>query len=246
MSAILIGFLAGYLSGHFGLGGGLITTPAIRLILGYPSFIAVGTPLLVNIPTALSGAYVYNKSGFVDKFIAVRLMITGAAGAVIGSYLTSYFSGGFILFLTSIVILILGIRFPFNVGKKKIGEISGFTVLISGLAIGIASGFLGLGGGFLLVPFLTLVAGKDIKTSFGTSLAVISTITIPAALVHYVLGHVDLTLAAYLLIGVIPGAWIGAKVAIGLPERLLRFLFAALLITLAIYLGYYELVRLVS
>lgn len=246
MTAILIGFIAGYLSGHFGLGGGLITTPAIRLVLGYPAFIAVGTPLVANIPTALSGAYAYNRKGFVDRNIIAFLAVPGLFGSIIGAYLTRFVSGHLILLITAVVIFILGLQFPFERRRKMEREIGKLGMLAAGGAIGVFSGFLGLGGGFVLIPFLTAILGKDIKTAFGTSLAVISAITIPGAIVHYFLGHVDLLLALKLIIGVIPGALLGARVAINLPDRVLRVSFALLLMGLAVYLGYSEFAGLVS
>lgn len=245
MDAILIGLLAGYLSGHFGLGGGLVTTPAIRLFLGYPAFIAVGTPLVVNIPTALSGAYTYNRRGLVDRSIVASLALAGVIGSIIGSYLTRFVSGHLILLITSFVIFILGMRFSFEGERTRRGrKINNLALNAAGIFIGIFSGFLGLGGGFLLIPFLTLIMGRDIKTAFGTSLTVVGAITIPGAVVHYYLGHVNLLLAAKIIIGVIPGAQLGARVAISLPSRLLRIFFGLLLMGLAVYLGYSELTQL--
>src|SRR3990170_513698 len=107
MIEILIGFLSGYFSGHFGLGGGLITTPAIRLWLGMPALIAVGTPLLVNIPTAAAGAYSYSRQGFVRRDLVPVLAISGMVGAVGGAAVTRFVSGHIILLITAVVIFLL-------------------------------------------------------------------------------------------------------------------------------------------
>lgn len=248
MKTVIIGFLAGYFSGHFGLGGGLITTPAIRLILGYPSFIAVGTPLLVNIPTALSGAVSYGQKGYVDRQIILPLAASGVLGAIGGSFITGFFSGSFILLLTAMTIFILSFRFirRESPGKRAIAKISNRALAFAGAVIGIFSGFLGLGGGFLLIPFIHLILGRDIKTTFGTSLVIVTAITFPGAVVHYFLGHVNLGLAFLLILGVIPGAILGARVAILLPTQFLRIFFGLLLMGLALYLGYFELLQLVS
>ncbi len=242
---ILVGLIAGYASGHLGIGGGIITKPAIRLMLGYSALIAVGTPLLVNIPTALSGAYIYYKNDLIDKRMAFVMMAPAALGAILGSYLTSFFNGSLILLLSAIVIFFLGARLPLNLKIKKAQSFSSPYLMVIALFIGSAAGFLGLGGGFLLVPFLSLVIGHEMKLAFGTSLTIILAITIPGAVIHSMLGHIDLPLAINLIIGVIPGAIIGARIAISLSEKYLKILFGTLLMVLASYLGYFELIRLV-
>lgn len=241
MSAVLLGLIAGFLSGHFGLGGGLITTPGIRLI-GYGAYIAIGTPLVANIPTALSGAWTYGRHGHVDWPLAMRLGIPGGLGAIVGSLFTKVISPHVILMTTAVVIGSLSLKFfPAVRPRQRLTFLASIPEPLVGLAIGIASGLLGLGGGFLLIPYLSLTLGKDMKTVFGTSLAAILVITLPGALVHSLLGHVDLSLAVAIIAGVVPGAIAGARVAIAMPETLLRIGFALLLLILALYLGYSEL-----
>jgi len=248
LKEILIGFLAGYFSGHFGLGGGLITTPAIRLWLGQPALIAVGTPLLVNIPTAITGAFSYNRRGYVDLDIAPTLAGAGAVGAIFGAWATRFVNGELILLITAAVIFTLSWRFILGreKGARPRRQISVVSLAVAGLFIGIGSGFLGLGGGFLLVPFLNIFLGLDIKTTFGTSLAVVAAITLPGAIVHYLLGHVDLSLGLLLVVGVVPGALAGSWVAMRLPNLWLRVGFGVVLAVLALYLGYFEVARLAS
>jgi len=249
MVVILIGFAAGYLSGHFGLGGGLITTPAIRLILGEPAFIAVGTPLLVNIPSALVGAISYGRHGLLARAYILPLAVFGMVGAAAGAALTPWIGGGPILLLTATIIFVMGWRF---IGERGSGtdeerrEPSRALLAAAGATIGVASGILGLGGGFLLVPFLHFYLGLDIKTTFGTSLAVVGAITIPGAIVHYQLGHIDVGLGLLMAVGVVPGAYIGSRVAMRLPSALLRRMFGFLLVGLALYMAYFEIVTLAS
>lgn len=243
IKTLLIGFLAGYLSGHFGLGGGLITTPAIRFVLNQPAFIAVGTPLIVNIPTALLGAYNYRRKGFLKQDLVLPLALGGSVGALVGAALTKLFSGSFVLFLTAITIFFVGLRFIISPAPKiKEAHVLPFTaLLLAGTLIGIFSGFLGLGGGFLLVPFLSLVLGLDMKTTFGTSLAIILVITVPGAIVHFLLGHVNFVLGVVLSLGVLPGAYLGSTVAMRLPNPWLKVSFGFFLMFVAAYLGYFEL-----
>ncbi len=248
MQEIIIGFFAGYFSGHFGLGGGLITTPAIRLLLGGSAYIAVGTPLLVNIPSAAVGAISYYRRGFLAPKYVLVMALTGAVGAIGGAAVTRFVSGDIILLITSVVIFLLSWRFILA-PKERLQDKpqkSQRMLAISGLGIGFLSGFLGLGGGFLLVPFLNLVVGLDIKTAFGTSLAIVGAITIPGAFIHFLLGHVDPQLGLLLVIGVMPGALIGSRVAMKMPGQWLRFMFGFLLSFVALYLAGFEILQLAS
>lgn len=249
MIALVVGFFSGYLSGLFGLGGGLIAKPALRLILNEPALIVVGTPLLLNIPSAIVGASSYGRRGYVAWKYAVPLALSGMVGVLIGATLTPWLGGSVILLATAAIIFVLGWRFIFKrdepepIEPQSVGLAS---LALGGAAIGLASGLLGLGGGFLLVPFLRLRLGLDMKTTFGTSLAIVGAITIPGAAVHYSLGHIDLQLGSLLVLGVIPGAYLGSKMAMRLKNTSLQTLFGAILVAAAVSLGYFELAALGS
>jgi uncharacterized membrane protein YfcA len=102
---------------------------------------------------------------------------------------------------------------------------------------GLYSGFLGLGGGFVVVPSLVRWFGLDIKRAIGTSLVVVTVLAVPGSITHYALGNIDLTLAGLLALGVVPGALLGAKVASHLQARTLKIAFAALLVGVGVMLG---------
>jgi len=256
VKVLLIGFLSGYLSGQFGIGGGIITTPAIRLLLRQSPLIALGTPLMVIVPTALVGAYIYNRSGLVERGLILPLTLSGVVGVVLGSAATTLVSGHLLMLVTAIIILLLGIRFlarpwpgfprkhsglQFPRGRKTSSHWMLATQLI-GFGCGFFSGFLGLGGGFLLVPALALIFGLEMKQAFGTSLVVIAAYALPGSVVHHLLRHVDLRLMLLLILGVVPGAYLGAKVAIRLPESLLRLLFGLFLIFIAVCFACFEII----
>lgn len=93
----------------------------------------------------------------------------------------------------------------------------------------------------MLVPVLTIVFNRGIKTAIGTSLLVIIAYAIPGGITHFLLGHVDLVLSILLVVGIVPGAYVGSKVAIRLPEKILRRLFGIFLFTVAFYFAFFEL-----
>jgi uncharacterized membrane protein YfcA len=101
--------------------------------------------------------------------------------------------------------------------------------LIIGLAAGLMSGLLGVGGGVLLIPGFIYILRMPLRRSFATSLAVICVIAIPGTIVHSFLHHISWSLVFYLVIGSIPGAWLGARLNLRTGERMLYIMFGALL-----------------
>ena len=110
-------------------------------------------------------------------------------------------------------------------------------LVVIGVVTGFFSGFLGLGGGFVLVPLLTRWLGYDIKRAIATSLFAITILAVPGTIAHALLGHIDWRIAAVLAIGVVPGALVGARWTQGAAERSVRLGFAVLLLAVGIWLA---------
>jgi uncharacterized membrane protein YfcA len=110
-----------------------------------------------------------------------------------------------------------------------------------GVLAGVYSGFLGLGGGFVIVPALTRYLGMPVKRAIGTSLVTVAVLAIPGTITHYFLGHIDPWLALFLAIGVVPGAMIGARLTAGASDRAIRLAFAGLLLVVGVWLTVSEL-----
>ena len=115
-----------------------------------------------------------------------------------------------------------------------------------GLAAGFVSGLLGVGGGIIIVPLLSGILRMPLKRALGTSLLAIVALVIPGTIVHATLGHIDWAIFAALSIGAVPGARIGARLALGTRERTLRLLVGSFLLVVAIAYGAGEVVRLVQ
>lgn len=98
-----------------------------------------------------------------------------------------------------------------------------------GLAAGLFSGLLGVGGGTVMIPAFVYLLKMSIKASFGTSLAVIAVIAVPGSVVHYFLHHVSWPLALYLTAGSVLGATLGARITVRASERVIYVLFGILL-----------------
>lgn len=245
-----VGIASGLLSGMFGIGGGVVTTPAIRLLLGAPALIAVGTPLAAIIPATVTGAVSYVRSGVADRRAGVLVGLSGALTAVAGAWATRLVGGTLVLLVTALVILLTAADMVLRVLRPQPDRPDAATleqrppsvpVLVAiGVLTGFYSGFLGLGGGFILVPMLTRWLRFPIKRAIGTSLVSITLLAIPALATHWYLGNIDWAIALALVVGVVPGAFLGSKITLGASDRTVNIGFAVLLVIVAVWLGVAE------
>ena len=113
-----------------------------------------------------------------------------------------------------------------------------------GLGGGFFSGLLGIGGGIVMVPAFLYVLRVPIKQAFGTSLAVITVVAIPGTIVHGLLGHISWPLFLYLIIGVIPGAYLGARLAIKARESFLYIGFGVMVAVFGVIFIVNEIIQL--
>lgn len=242
--AMLVGLVTGMFSGTFGVGGGVLTTPAIRLFLGGAPLIALGTPLPVTLPTALTGAWNYHRRQEVDWVVARVVGGAGVLAAILGAFLTTRFSGRFLMLLTALLILLVGIDFASGSRQRRhLGEAETaasthrLSMILIGLGGGFLSGFLGIGGGVFMVPAFILILGMHVKRAFGTSLVVVACLAIPGSLVHLALGHVDPFLALGLTLGVVPGAYVGSSFALRAKAGNLANWFGWFMVGIALFFG---------
>jgi hypothetical protein len=287
VATIAVGLFSGVLSGMFGVGGGLVTTPAIRLLLGYPALIAVGTPLPVILPGAVTGAATYLRRHSADLRAGLVMGLVGSIGSVWGAILSQYAGGTVVLVATAVLIvwaagdMLLQQRrasreAPVEAGAaaggavaREAGSAEGAAVapgeaesdeavalvvkaagtarpsltrfIVLGVLAGVYSGFLGLGGGFVIVPGLTRFTGMPLKRAIGTSLVTVAVLAIPGTVTHALLGHIDWRLALLLALGVVPGALIGARLTERASEGTVRIAFAVLLAVVGVWLAVSEL-----
>jgi uncharacterized membrane protein YfcA len=113
-----------------------------------------------------------------------------------------------------------------------------------GLLAGLVSGLLGIGGGIVMVPAFTTVLGMPLKRALGTSLLCISAFVIPATITHWLLGHIDWAIFLVVTLGAVPGARVGARLALGAREHVLRLAVGSFLLCMAVAYGIAELAEL--
>ncbi|MHB8841906.1 MAG: sulfite exporter TauE/SafE family protein, partial [Candidatus Aquicultor sp.] len=166
---IIIGLAAGYLSGQFGIGGGFLMQPALRLIVGTPALVSLGTPIPVIIVSAITGSYNYYRNGYIDERLAPYLFASGIVSSVLGSLATKAVNGELLLLFTATALMLTALRFIRGSKRGAADDAPGIpdeklplAASLTGFVTGFFSGFLGLGGGFLLVPALTIIFKKDV------------------------------------------------------------------------------------
>ncbi len=240
--AVFIGFLSGYLSGQFGIGGGIIATPLLRLWLGLSPFFSIGTTLPPIIPGALLAAFNFYRAGFKRFFEVKKLAFFGFFGVLAGAGLVKLLGGKFIMLLTSVIVILVSINFIFK-GDSRRGFVSicsqrfansSLTLAFLGLLTGSYSALLGLGGGFVLIPGLIYFRGLEIKEAISVSLMTTPLIVLPASLFHFWLGDINWLVTSGLLFGVLPGSFLGSKIALKLNSRLLEKLFGLFLLLIGL------------
>jgi uncharacterized membrane protein YfcA len=241
MTWILIGgSVIGLLYGLFGVGSAF-ATPMLAL-LGVPGMAAVVGPLPALLPGSAAGAWSYSRQGKVDWVVARRAMAGGLPAAILGALASSRVGGPALLVLSGMVLLVVGLRVlrplassPGSIERAERRRSSATFVVVTAALVGFASGLLANGGGFLLVPMFLLLLGLDMNEASGTSLVVASALTVPTLAIHMGLGDIDYAVALAFAIGLVPGALVGARLAVRLPTERLQRAFGLLLVGVALW-----------
>jgi uncharacterized protein len=219
---VLLALAAGLLSGAFSMGGQVLMKPGIRL-LGASPLGAVGSTVPMILPTVAAATFTYHKRGLVH-WQAVRWAAPGGiAGAVAGSIVAPRVPGeGHLLQIaTAGLMLWTGARMlrrrdaPSTASQE--GGAGGAPRPTGWLAVGstagVLSGLLGVGGGVIMVPGFNQLLAMPLITAIATSLVCAGIFAVPATMVHSALGTIEWRFATLLILGAVPGSWLGARLA---------------------------------
>ena len=231
------GLVVGVLFGLFGVGGSSFATPALGL-LGVPGLIAVAAPLPATAPAALVGMIAYIRNRQVEWPVALWSIYGGVPATVMGALLSKHVGGRPLLIASGVVLAAVGVRLLLPLPDSSLvgrNRRRAGVVVPAAAAIGLFTGLLANGGGFLLVPLFVVVLGLTMPESAGTSLVVIAALSIPTLATHWALGHINWTVAAAFALGSIPGAAFGSRLTQRLPADSMKRGFGALLIVFAAY-----------
>ena len=189
------GMGAGLGTGFAGMSAAAVITPMLVTFLGMDPYLAVGIALSSDVLASAVSAYTYGKNGNLDIKNGIIMMISVLLFTVIGSYISSLVPsttmGSFSVFMT----FLLGIKFivrPVMTTKESMQGVSAqkraIQSVICGVLIGFICGFIGAGGGMMLLLILTSVLGYELKTAVGTSVFIMTFTALTGAVSHFAIG----------------------------------------------------------
>ena len=201
--------------------------PMYRLVFGMSAIGSTATSLFTIIPTSISGVITHVRNKTCLPKLGIAMVAIGYSAF---NMLKGVFKGkGKGQNAESVTI-------PTLSGKQLA---AGFGI---GIIAGVASGYIGLGGGFIMVPLMLAWIGLPMRYASGTSLIGIMLLAIPGAVEQGLLGNIDYLTGIVTAIGTVPGAFIGARFVSRVPDRTLRILFSIFLGVGAVLLVAKELV----
>jgi uncharacterized membrane protein YfcA len=236
---ILFGFGVGVMVGTTGVGGGSLMTPLLILVFGVQPRVAIGTDLAYAAVTKTLGGWRHLRKGTVDMTIALWLAAGSVPGALGGVYvlhvleraLGKHSFDSLVLSLVAGALLLTGVAVlartlfaetddrptvdPFET-RHKVAAVS------IGLSVGFVLGLTSAGSGSLIAVGLLMIYRLSPRRVVGTDVFHAAILLWVAATAHLVSGNVDLGLAGNILIGSLPGVWVGSSLALKLPEGGLR------------------------
>jgi uncharacterized protein len=238
--ALAIGSALGLVLALMGGGGAILAIPALVYLLHVDPRPAVAASLAAVGVGALSGLLGHARAGRVDWSLAARFGLAGALGALGGAWLNQRVPGERLLALLGLLMLAaayLMANRPIAI-QRELHSNSWWRPPVLGIAVGLLTGFFGVGGGFVIIPALTLGLGLPMRLAVGTSLAVIA-VNSAAGLLGYIgSGAFDWQITPLVAAGSVAGGLIGSRLAGSLPEHGLRRGFAVLVGPVAVYLVY--------
>ena len=253
------GLLIGTLFGFFGMGGSFLVTPAL-LVLGYPSTVAVGSGLAFVFGTSVIGALKHRDHGQVDYKLAAIMTVSMTLGIELGKHVVFYLeaTGMADLIINSAYVGLLALvglftlrdawseagddegtdlsdrvqslEIPPMVTLRGDVRVSATIIVAVGLVIGVLSGFLGVGGGFLLMPAMMYGLGVPAAIAVGTDILQITISGAFGAFTYAQSGAVALPVVGFLLLGSAFGARVGAGATNLVDEDEIKGYFAAMLL----------------
>jgi uncharacterized membrane protein YfcA len=251
VALVILGIAAGMLSGMFGIGGGVVIVPALTILMGFELQQAIGTSLAVLIlPVSFFAVLAYYRARLLNiksaMFVAAGLIV----GAVFGAQLALNLPEDALQRLYGFFLIWVGWRFieprkliavrrgkaPAAKQEDPIPVNAAWYVLLGvGLVAGVASGLFGIGGGLVIVPALVGLLHYDQKRAVGTSLAaLLPPVGLGAVISYYEVDKVRLPVAALIASGLVFGAFLGARIAIGLPSATIKRMYGVFLIVISL------------
>jgi uncharacterized membrane protein YfcA len=258
---VTFGLLVGFSLGLTGGGGAIFAVPLLVYGLNLSTREAVGVSLITVGATAVVGFTLRLRRRTVEIPTGLVFAVAGMATAPLGAWLSRQMPEAVLLALFGALMLVIAARMWIKASREEpstacvpLDENAGPTcrrdpqgelhltsrcallVVAVGLAVGVLTGLFGVGGGFIIVPALVTFSGMGIQRAIGTSLLVISLVSVSGIVSYFVAGDsVPSALVVWFLAGSLGGMFAGTAVGKRVAGRRLQQVFAALIVCVAIY-----------
>lgn len=240
MISLLLGFGIGASLGLLGGGGSILTVPALVYLVGQPAQLAVTTSLAIVGANSALGAFFHRTQGTVNWRVALMFGGIGMAISYLAAGLSKQLSPNVLMVAFAVLMLVIGLMLLFRRQKQWTGEyhFNVWKIVVSGAIVGLLTGLLGVGGGFLIVPALVMLVGLPMHEAVGTSLLIIAMNSVAGFTGHLSGTVIDLqTIIVFISAGLV-GTFFGARLGKYLDAKLLSRIFAVFVIGLALFLLY--------
>lgn len=250
---LLVSLIAGGFGSMVGIGGGLIVVPVLTTLLGYEITVAVPASLIGVIAVSIGAAGPFLRAGTVDRALALRLLVATAAGGLAGGLAAAFLDARALAAAFALLLLYVALQMARPVRPRTgaiptedaaahtrsyvepvTGRRLGYTPRRVGVGAALASvagavsGLLGVGGGVINVPVMTLVMDVPMRVATTTSTFMLGATAAASAIVYEAQGRLDPLLAAPVVLGVLAGARIGARLSRRVPPAALRAAFVVI------------------
>ncbi len=246
LASIASGALVGFVLGLIGGGGSILATPLLLYVVGIAQpHVAIGTGALAVSVNAYANLIAHARMRNVCWRCAAVFALVGTLGAIGGSSLGKSLDGTLLLFLFGGIMIAVGIAMLWPRGERvATGPVTTPThcmrAALAALVAGGASGFFGIGGGFLIVPALMLATGMTMSNAVGSSLLAVGTFGLATALNYAASDLIDWKVAGLFILGGIGGGLLGTRLSLqlGRHRNALSRIFAGIVFVVALYILY--------
>jgi uncharacterized membrane protein YfcA len=240
---MLLAVLIGIALGLFGAGGSVLTVPLLLHVFGMAPKEAIATSLLIVAVTSIASVIPHLRLGNVRPVTAAVFGFAGMAAAYPGGHIARWIDGSLLLLLFAATMVYTAVAMWRGRRGGAAPAASAHphrTLALQGAAVGFFTGLIGAGGGFVIVPALTLLAGLPMPAAVGTSLLIIALNALAGFAAYAAHARVDYAVAASVAIAAVMGSWIGARLTLRVDPRALRRGFAGLILGMAVLVAVRE------
>lgn len=235
---VLLALGVGLSLGLLGGGGSILMVPLLAYVAGLDAAHAIATSLLVVGVTSVVGAVSHARAGHVQWRTGLMFGAAGMVGAYAGGWISQFLPGSLLLVGLAAVMISAAIAMLRGRTAEAVGSVQSpngrpVTLVLQGAAVGLVTGLVGAGGGFLVVPALALLTGLPMATAIGTSLMVIAMNSFAGLAGHLSAASIDWRLAAAVTGAAVVGALAGARLTERFSVAALRIGFGWFVLAMA-------------